>query len=192
MKKAFKLSTVLGLSLLLVACGEASAPADTPAETDTTEVVEEEEIYEEDIEYVEYEVESDDDVSGEIKRKFEGDVEYKQIPYLDVMKDLKGRVGEFVELEGKVLQVSTDGDYLVVRLATELEDSEYLDNKYSYGDVYMLAIEKSSLEENIIEDEILSIKGIMAGFIEYTAVRGNLIKIPSVVVGSFDTLGYDS
>lgn len=41
MKKSLKLASVLGLSLLLVACGEASKPADTPSETETTEVVEE-------------------------------------------------------------------------------------------------------------------------------------------------------
>lgn len=41
MKKSLKFASVLGLSLLLVACGEASKPADTTEETETTEVVEE-------------------------------------------------------------------------------------------------------------------------------------------------------
>ena len=41
MKKSLKLASVLGLSLLLVACGEASTPADTTEETETTETVDE-------------------------------------------------------------------------------------------------------------------------------------------------------
>lgn len=41
MKKSLKFASVLGLSLLLVACGEASAPADTTEKTENTEVVEE-------------------------------------------------------------------------------------------------------------------------------------------------------
>lgn len=62
MKKSLKLASVLGLSLLLVACGEASAPADTPAETETTEVVEEVEE-EETLD----EVRPDDDLTDEEK-----------------------------------------------------------------------------------------------------------------------------
>ena len=58
MKKSLKMLSVLGLSLLLVACGEASAPADTPAETETTEVVEEETVDE---------VRPDDDLTEEEK-----------------------------------------------------------------------------------------------------------------------------
>lgn len=59
MKKSLKMMSVLGLSLLLVACGEASTPADTPAETETTEVVEEEETVDE--------VRPDDDLTEEEK-----------------------------------------------------------------------------------------------------------------------------
>ena len=65
MKKSLKLASVLGLSLLLVACGEASAPADTPAETETTEVVEDVEEVEEE-ETVD-EVRPDDDLTEEEK-----------------------------------------------------------------------------------------------------------------------------
>ena len=61
MKKSLKLVSVLGLSLLLVACGEASTPADTPAETETTEVVEENE------EDTVDEVRPDDDLTEEEK-----------------------------------------------------------------------------------------------------------------------------
>ena len=61
MKKSLKLASVLGLSLLLVACGEASAPAETPAETETTEVVEE--VEEESVD----EVRPDDDLTEEEK-----------------------------------------------------------------------------------------------------------------------------
>ena len=59
MKKSLKLASVLGLSLLLVACGEASAPADTTEETETTEVVVEEESVDE--------VRPDDDLTDEEK-----------------------------------------------------------------------------------------------------------------------------
>ena len=62
MKKSLKMLSVLGLSLLLVACGEASTPADTPAETETTEVVEEVEE-EETLD----EVRPDDDLTDEEK-----------------------------------------------------------------------------------------------------------------------------
>lgn len=62
MKKSLKMMSVLGLSLLLVACGEASTPADTPAETETTEVVEEVEE-EETVD----EVRPDDDLTEEEK-----------------------------------------------------------------------------------------------------------------------------
>lgn len=58
MKKSLKLASVLGLSLLLVACGEASAPADTTEETETTEVVVEESVDE---------VRPDDDLTEEEK-----------------------------------------------------------------------------------------------------------------------------
>lgn len=40
MKKSLKFASVLGLSLLLVACGNAEKPEDKPSNTDTTEVVE--------------------------------------------------------------------------------------------------------------------------------------------------------
>lgn len=63
MKKSLKLASVLGLSLLLVACGEASKPADTPSETETTEVVEEEVEEEDTVD----EVRPDDDLTEEEK-----------------------------------------------------------------------------------------------------------------------------
>lgn len=65
MKKSLKLASVLGLSLLLVACGEATAPADTSSETETTEVVED--IGEVEDEETVDEVRPDDDLTEEEK-----------------------------------------------------------------------------------------------------------------------------
>ena len=62
MKKSLKFASVLGLSLLLVACGEASKPADTPSETETTEVVEKDDEGE-----TVDEVRPDDDLTDEEK-----------------------------------------------------------------------------------------------------------------------------
>ena len=90
--------------------------------------------------------------------------------------------GTLVCFKGRVVQVLDSSSTVTIRLATKEE--QYFGY---YDDVVYCTISKSFLnDERLLEDDIITIYGKADGIKEYTAILGNKIQIPSVVVRIVD------
>ncbi len=85
-------------------------------------------------------------------------------------------LGKMVKFSGVVLQVSEAGDNIAIRMST----------KGKYDNVIMAIIPQKLLSARILEDDKITVYGLSSGIYTYTAVRGNEISIPSVVVEKLD------
>ncbi|WP_157203186.1 hypothetical protein [Methanofollis liminatans] len=98
-----------------------------------------------------------------------------EVPYGDLFRYNEKYVGKVVHMKGQVLQVSETGtDDFVVRLSTK-------DSGYGYYDD-IVWVEFRNTKERILEDDMLDVYGEVVGIQKYTAVLGNEVSIPAVVV----------
>lgn len=94
------------------------------------------------------------------------------ITYEDMARDKSGRIGEYVKFSGKVIQVIVGDQENQYRLATNGD----------YDDVILIEINHQKLEQNILEDDQITIEGLSVGNITYETVRGDTREIPFVLV----------
>ncbi|MFL2134950.1 hypothetical protein ACEN33_00780 [Ruoffia sp. FAM 24228] len=109
--------------------------------------------------------------------------EYKEMPYKDVARDKDGLRGENIEVTGQVAQVFKHpmfGDKMIrFTLFTKISD---FDGKFTYNDVYIVDAYKNDLDFNILEDDILTIKGVLWGYAGYTSWTNTEVSYPSILL----------
>lgn len=85
--------------------------------------------------------------------------------------------GKLVKFTGSVVQVVKEASMVEIRLATKMEYSVYV------GDVVYCSIPKELLEESrLLVGDVITVYGEANGIKEYTAVLGNEVKIPYILV----------
>lgn len=104
------------------------------------------------------------------------------VSYEDLARKPEQYKGTLICFKGKVIQVMDSSSTVTIRLATKEE--QYLGY---YDDVLYCTISKAFLnEERLLEDDIITIYGKADGIKEYTAILGNKVQIPSVIVRIVD------
>ncbi len=95
------------------------------------------------------------------------------IPYKDIERNPNDYIGQYAIFEGKVVQVEEDGSNIILRVDTR-------QGKYGfwYDTVYVDYQRKDVNESRILEDDIVTMYGIVKGIKTYRAILGNSVSIP--------------
>lgn len=87
---------------------------------------------------------------------------------------------DHVKFKGKVMQVLESGNnYIEMRI-------NVTQGKYSWDDTIYCAYNYSNDEAKILEDDIITFYGTYNGTVTYTAVLGNKITVPCVIIQFID------
>lgn len=93
----------------------------------------------------------------------------KEVTYEDIARDKDALKGQKVTFTGEIVQASSG----VYRMNVTKGD-------YFYSDTILFTIDESSLSQNILEDDIVTIWGESQGMYTYEAVLGNEVTVPRI------------
>lgn len=116
-----------------------------------------------------------EDVEEEYQEEVVVEEEIEPLTYEDLARNPEENEGKPVEFYGEVIQV-VEGD---------------LFNRYrfmvdgDYDQIILLEIPSFSLEERILEGDLLTVSGVSQGNITYTTVLGASVTVPSVLITDF-------
>ncbi len=97
---------------------------------------------------------------------------YPKANYAEILRNPNSYKGHSVSIYGKVLQVDTSWGTTWARIGT---------GGYGYYDnVFYVTIPYSAMDENIIEDDMITIYGECTGTKTYTTIFGASVTIPSM------------
>ena len=96
--------------------------------------------------------------------------------YEEIARNPESVRGEHAKLIGEVIQVVEDGSSVILRV-------NITKNSYGYYEdtIYVRYIRKSETEDRILEDDIVTIYGLLAGTETYTSTLGASITLPKVI-----------
>lgn len=98
--------------------------------------------------------------------------EYRtDITYDDLSRRPDDYMGEYIEVSGTVIQLIEGDEENQIRVAL---------NSNGYDDVILCGYEPSIVEERILEDDKITIKGISVGIFQYESTLGGLISVPAI------------
>ena len=93
------------------------------------------------------------------------------VSYDSLARDPKTYKGEYLQYTGEVMQVLEDDSYTDLRIAVN----------GNYDDVLYVELDNSVLHgKRILEDDLVTVKGVSAGIISYKATSGTKISIPGL------------
>lgn len=95
----------------------------------------------------------------------------RSVTFDEIARDDDMMKGDKVKFTGKVIQVSSD----IYRMNVTKE-------KFGYTDAIALDMEDAGVDKKILEDDIVTIWGQSAGSYSYTAVMGQEVTVPKVIV----------
>lgn len=99
----------------------------------------------------------------------------KEYTYEEIARNPENVKGEYAKLIGEVIQVLESGNIVTLRV-------DITKDKYGYysDTVYVTYTRKSDGEDRILEDDIITIYGKLAGMETYTAVLGQEVSLPKI------------
>ncbi len=106
----------------------------------------------------------------------------KTVTYEDIARPKDCLKGELVSFTGEIIQ-ATSGTYRM-----NITKSDF----GLYSDTIMFTINESKLNENILEDDIVTIWGESEGPYTYEAVLGNEITVPKIKVAYIENHGKEN
>lgn len=126
--------------------------------------------------------EPSEDIPEEIIEDFEPDVDNVQvadenveyrtdITYDDLSRRPDDYMGEYIEVSGTVIQLIEGDEENEIRVAL---------NSNGYDDVILCGYEPSIVDERILEDDKITIRGISVGIFQYESTLGGLISVPGI------------
>lgn len=105
----------------------------------------------------------------EIAEQFKGSCESPS--YDDVARNPDDWKGKKVTFRGKVIQVMQDGDDYTLRV-------NVTEQRYYWSDTILVSYSASDGASRILEDDIVTLYGVMKGMYSYTSVLGATITVP--------------
>lgn len=113
------------------------------------------------------------DYKKSIKKSYKS--KCKEYTYEQMARNPKKVKGKYAKLTGEVVQVMEDGDFVELRVNITKDSYGY------YSDtVYVYYTMKSKKGDRILEDDIITIYGKLAGTETYTSVLGSEITLPKI------------
>ena len=95
---------------------------------------------------------------------------YGSYNYVDVAREKDGMAGKSIEIEGKVIQSTSSWGDVVLRVATAGD----------YDEIYYVTIPEDALDFNVLDDDYVVVKGMLAGIEKYNSVLGGQVSIPKI------------
>ena len=100
--------------------------------------------------------------------------------YRTVARDPHVYEGELARFTGKVVQVMESGRSVILRVNVTKDNSSYRDT------VYVTYTRKSDQESRVLEDDIVTMYGTLAGLKSYETILGSTATIPALVAEYID------
>ncbi len=101
--------------------------------------------------------------------------------YETIFRDSEQYRGQKAVFTGKVIQTMYGNNRVDMRVNVTAKEYEYIDD-VSYSDTMYVTYYPSSAESRILEDDIITIYGELAGVYSYESVMGGKITIPKINV----------
>lgn len=120
-------------------------------------------------------VENYHNAEKERKEKEEKEKYNTGITVEDMSRDKDGLKDSLVTFSGKIIQVMKGDSYNQYRMAVNDD----------YDKVILIVISDDQLEDNILEDDFITIQGVSFGNVEYETVMGAKKSVPAVIVDNF-------
>ena len=107
----------------------------------------------------------------------EGKEEFKALcnkyAYKEVFRKIENYTGKYAQFTGEVNQVLEDDDYFQIMMSVTKDEWGY------YDDSIMVIINKDNFDERILEDDIITVYGVIGDAYTYETVLGVQRTIPS-------------
>lgn len=110
-------------------------------------------------------------IEAEAKKGYDSGITYDQLA-----REPKNYIGKKIKFSGKVLQVTKEDSIISIRLAVDGD----------YKKVILVNYAPSIVSKNVLEDDQITVSGLSAGEISYTATSGAKITIPGMVANYID------
>lgn len=110
-------------------------------------------------------------IAAEAKKDYDSGITYDQLA-----REPETYLGRKVKFSGKVLQVTKGDNIISIRLAVDGD----------YKKVILIEYVPSIVSKNVLEDDQITVSGISAGEISYTATSGAKITIPGMIANYID------
>ncbi len=101
--------------------------------------------------------------------------------FKEISRNPNNYVGKRAVFAGKVIQVSTDGNKVQLRVNVTVDSYGYYDDTILVNYTY-----KDANESKILEDDIITIYGELQGDTSYTSVLGSKITLPLMIANYID------
>lgn len=99
----------------------------------------------------------------------------KEYTFEDIARNPESVKGEYAKLTGEVIQVLESGESVTLRVNITKGNYGY------YSDtIYVAYTRKSDEEDRILEDDVITIYGKLAGIETYTSVLGQRVSLPKI------------
>lgn len=116
--------------------------------------------------------------AAEVKQEYVA--ECKSYTYNEVARNPDNYIGKKAKFTGEVIQAMPDGDSYTLRV-------NVTKGRYVWDDTVLVSYTKQdSSESNILEDDIITMYGVLMGDYTYTSVMGASITVPSFAAEYID------
>lgn len=95
--------------------------------------------------------------------------------YKEIFRNSEKYEGKLARFTGQVIQVMEDDGYYMVRMDVTKDKWGY------YEDTIMVLIPIESFKGRILEDDIITVYGVLSGLYTYESVFGSSVTIPSMI-----------
>lgn len=120
------------------------------------------------------------------------EAEYKaacsEISFKDLARNPSNHEGELFTVTGEVIQVVDSGSYWELRINITPVTYDDEDEVLFYEDTIYALYSPAEGEDNILEDDVITIYGQCAGEETYTSILGESITLPRINVMYYDLI----
>lgn len=130
------------------------------------------------------------DESEQVKKSSLSEADYKAscstIAFDDLARNPDKYAGKLYTFTGEVVQVQRSGSHWILRIDVTPVTSSYGDDVLYYEDTIYAVYYPTEGEDNILEDDIVTIYGRCAGEETYTSILGTSISLPRIDVEYYE------
>lgn len=113
------------------------------------------------------------------KSKKEYKKDCKSYTYKEISRSPKNYIGKKAKFEGEVVQVMENKSSVALRVNVTKTENSLMESGYLYSDtIYVEYTRKSDSESRILDDDIITMYGVLNGTKSYSSILGGEVTIP--------------
>lgn len=107
--------------------------------------------------------------------------------YKEIARNPNNYIDKKAKFEGKVIQVVENGNNVVLRVNVTKEENQFAEDGYLYSDtIYVEYTRKTDNESRILNDDIITMYGVLNGTKSYDSVLSGNITVPFLIAEYID------